>query len=355
MAAGQGDPTPPGPPGTCDAMGLIKKGLDGTLVTSPDKDGIPVASGNYLVSANFFRTRDALRQDLIDQSQLIRVMAFAPDPARPPPNTGHVVFEHMVQRGVIIDPATVYLTGQSSGASQSTLNAATDPRISKVGLSGGGSTIVDTFTNSSAFAPQIDALLKGLGIARGTPQFVQFLTVSKTVLDPAEPINFAGHLTASTLPNLLTPLGGNPNGTVAQLPKQVLIQVGNCDRVVPNPFGLLWSSNVAFANLASPLGPLPNDPATFFAKDNTGAFISRGTFQLFAGKSFNPADFGNPLKCTDDTAAGALLAGRPPTPSGGHDFLLTFEHPDLTAAAQADLASFMMTGNPVPSVRLAAP
>jgi hypothetical protein len=336
-------------------MGLVKRGLDGAIVTSPDRDGIPVASGNYLVSGNFFRTRDTLRQGLTDQSQLIRVMAFAPDPAERTPTTGHVVFDHMRQRGVIIDPATVYLTGESSGASQSTLNAATNPRISKVGLSGGGSTIVDSFTNSTAFAPQIDALLAGLGIARGTPQFVQFLTVTKTILDPAEPINFAGHLTASMLPNLLPPFGGNPSGTVAQLPKQVLIQIGNCDRVVPNPFGLLWSSNVAPANPAAPLGPLPSDPATFFARDASGAFSSRGTFQLFAGKLFDPADFGNPLRCTDDTAAGALLAGRPLIPSGGHDFLLTFEHPDLTAAAQADLASFMVTGNPVPSVTLAAP
>ena len=40
--------------------------------------GAPVTSGNYFVSANFFRTRDSLRQDIIDQSQLVRVLS--PDP-----------------------------------------------------------------------------------------------------------------------------------------------------------------------------------------------------------------------------------------------------------------------------------
>ncbi len=344
MAAGQGDPAVlGGPPGTCDAAGLIKSPV--TPGATGNTDGIAVASSNYLISANFFRTRDTLRQDVIDESQLVRAIAFAPSSAPP---TGHAVFDHMVQRGVIIDPTTIYYSGQSLGAIQGTLDVATNPRISKAGLNVGGGTIVDIFTTSPAFAPAFNQLLAGLGIDRATQpdKFLQFITVAKTVLDPADPANFAGHITANNLPNLLTPLGGNPNGTIPQAPKQVLIQVANCDQVVPNPFGLVWSSNLAFANPTAPLGPLPADPA-FFAQDNAKAFTSKGTFQLFAGKGFNPADFGNPLKCSDTTAAGALAGG------GGHGFLLSFEHPDLTAAAQSGLVTFMTTGNSVPSVTLA--
>ena len=58
-------------------------------------------SSNYLVSANFFRTRDTFRQDMIDQSQLVRAVAFAPTGAPP---TGHNLFDHMIATGVIIDP-----------------------------------------------------------------------------------------------------------------------------------------------------------------------------------------------------------------------------------------------------------
>jgi hypothetical protein len=338
-AVGQGDPATPGQPGTCDASGLLKAPV--TPGATGNTDGIAVLSSNYLISANFFRTRDSLRQDVIDQSQLVRAIAFIPSGAPP---TGHVVFDHMVQKGVIIDPGTIYFTGQSLGSIQGTLDVATNPRISKAGLNVGGGTIVDIFSNSPAFAAQFNALLRGLNITKGTPQYLQFLTVAKTILDPADPVNFAGHLTASTLPDLLA----NPNRQVPQAAKKVLIQVANCDQVVPNPFGLVWSSTLAFANLASPVGPLPNTPA-FFAPGSTG------TFQLFAGHDFKAADFGNPTKCTDTTAAGNLLVGQPPnqTPSGGHGFLLSFEHPDLSAAAQANLASFMMTGNPVPSVILA--
>jgi hypothetical protein len=337
MAATQGDPAAAGgPPGTCDGAGLIKAPV--TPGATGNTDGIARASSNYLVSANFFRTRDSLRQDVIDQSQLVRAIAFVPSGAPP---TGHAVFDHMVQHGVIIDPATIYFSGQSLGAIQGTVDVATNPRISKAGLNVGGGTLVDIFSNSPAFQPLFLQLLGGLGINPVTmpQQYLQFLTVAKTILDPADPANFAGHLTAHPLPDLLT----NPNGQVPQATKKVLIQVANCDQVVPNPFGLVWSSTLAFADPASPGGPLPNNPA-FFAPTSTG------TFQLFVGKDFNPVDFGQSAKCSDTTAAGILRVPPNQTPSGGHGFLLSFEHPDLSAAAQGSLASFMMTGNPVPSV-----
>jgi hypothetical protein len=323
----QGDPVHPGPPGTCSGDKYLKRSLDGAIVgTTAATDGIPVVSGNYLVSANFFRTRDTLRQDVIDQSQLVRVLAV------PPTTVNHSVLTEMLGHGVIIDPTKIYFSGQSLGAIQGTLDVATNPRISKAGLNVGGGTIVDIFTNSPTFLGTEQnpgptrRLLAGLGITPGTQQYLQFLTVAKTILDPADPANFAGHLTAHTLPDLLA----NPNGQVAQAPKQVLIQVANCDEVVPNPFGLVWSSNQAFAT-AVPQGPLPNTPAFFGG--------GTGTFQLFVGKDFNPADFGNPAKCSDTTAAGSLANG------GGHGFLTNgLEHADLTGAAQSSMAAFMMAG-----------
>jgi hypothetical protein len=320
------------PPGTCPD-GFIKNPV--TPGATGNSDGIPQASGSlpYLLSANFFRTRDTFRQDLIDESQLVRAIAFVPGD----PTVHHTVFEHMAPRGVIVDPATIYFSGQSLGAIQGTLDVATNPRISKAGLNVGGGTITDIFTTSPAFKLEVDKLLAQVGIQRGTAKFLQFLVVAKTVLDPADPVNFAGHLTAKTLPNLLPPLG-NPNGSVPQVPKKILIQVANCDQVVPNPMGLIWASNIELATTI-PGGPLPVDP-TFFAPN------TQGTFQLFVGKDFNPLDLGRADKCTDTTAAGALVVDK--NPSGGHGFLLSFEN-SLTPAAQASMASFM-TGNPVPSV-----
>ncbi len=308
----QGDVSPPG---RCADGKLFKRGVSPTITDSVD--GIAVASSNYLVTANFFRTRDTLRQDIIDQSQLVRAIAFIP-PA--PAGVHHLLFEYMATHGgVVINPAEIYFSGQSLGAIQGTADVAANPRISKAVFNVGGGTIVDIFTNSPAFKPTTDALLAGLGIMRGTSQFLQFLVVAKTVLDPADPINFAGHLTdaAHTLPNLLvTP-------TRLQDPKKVLTQVANCDAVVPantvvpNAFGFLHASNI-YANDASP--PLfPFNPA-FFSPTPTDT----GLFQLFIG-----ADFETFPKCT----------------TGGvdHGFFTNWAIPSLTTNAQTDAAAFAAT------------
>lgn len=312
-SATQGDPSLPGPPGTCDAAGFVK---DPVTPGASHTDGIPKISGNYLISANFFRTRDTLRQDLIDESQLVRALAVNPaDPQAP--NNG--VFTHLVGKGLIIDPATIYYSGQSLGAIQGTMNVATNPRISKAVLNVGGGTIVDIFTNSPAFAPAVDQLLAGLGIQRGTAKFLQFLVVAKTILDPADPVNFAGHLTANTLPNLLPPLGGAQDGHIPQAPKKILTQMANCDGVVPNPFGFVWASNI-------PTGPLV--PALFTPN-------ATGTFELFVTTPFDPNTFGT---C-------------PGTSAVNHGFLLDFANPSLTLNAQNDAAKFVMQNIDAPSVQ----
>ena len=292
------------PPGICPTKGFLRVPAAGA------PGGIPVASGNFLVSANFFRTRDSMRQDLIDESQLIRALAFAPKGAPP---TGHVVFDYMAGagQGVIIDPTAIYYSGQSLGSIQGTMNVATNPRISKAVFNVGGGTLVDVFTNSLSFAAQVDELLRGLGIVKGTPGFLQFLVVAKMVLDPADPINFAGHLTADTLPNLLT------GGTTAQAPKKILTQVANCDQTVPNPFNLLHSSNIG-------TGPLPTG-AAFFMPNATG------TFQLFV-----TAPVTLPLPACPTKP---ILYPTPPFVE--HGFLTDWFNPALTQNAQTDLAKFV--------------
>jgi hypothetical protein len=295
----QGDANPPG---RCADGKLFKRGVN------PDApnptDGIPAASANYLVTANFFRTRDTFRQDLIDESQLVRALAFIPPG---PAGTHHALFERMAGRGVIIDPAKVYYSGQSLGAIQGVMDVATNPRISKAGFNVGGGTVVDIFSNSPAFQTTTDQLLAGLGIVRGTAQFLQFLVVAKTVLDPADPINFAGHLTANLLPDLLT----DPTGATPQKPKKVLAQMANCDAVVPNAFGYVYASNI-------PTAPLPP----------TGA---AGTFQLFV----------TTLAFDRDCTIGVVE----------HGFYTDWLNPVLTALAQSDLASFVRNDTSPPSVQ----
>ncbi len=231
--------------------------------------GTPAVSGNFLISGNLFRTRDTFRQDIIDQSQLVHVLGLDPTHPPAPAQPQDSIFYSLAGNfGVVIDPRKIYFLGQSLGSIQGTVDVAANPRIGKAVLNVGGGTIVDIFTApSSSLSNRLNALLVGLGIMPGTPAYLQFINVAKWILDPADPINFASHLIASPLPNLLPPLGGNPDGSVPQAAKKILGQIANCDATVPNPFNLL------LYGLAG-LGPESATAATqtvFFYPGNAGA------------------------------------------------------------------------------------
>jgi hypothetical protein len=283
------------------------------------QQGIPAVSGNYLVSANLFRTRDTLRQDLIDDAQLVRAVAYVPSGAPP---TGHHIFDGVLGISTalggtyIIDPATVYYSGHSLGAIQGAANVATHPRIAKAAFTAPGGSLVDVFTNSPAVAAQTSALLASLGIQPGSSEYLQFLVVAKTVFDPADPINFVGHITHDTLPNLL--------GTGDQAPKAVIQQMAYCDQAVPNPWNFLYASNLA-------LSPLPLVSPTF----GTGT----GQLELFVGSGFTP------------TPAALLQCSAASSAAVGHGFLLDWNNPARTQKAQTDIVDFLTTNTLPPSVQ----
>lgn len=286
-------------------------------------EGIPVVSANYLISANFFRSRDTFRQDFIDESQLVRAIQYIPTGTAADAN--HTVFAHLTSTlGFTIDPAVTYFSGQSLGAIQGVGDVATNPRISKAAFNVGGGTVVDVFTNSPAFASTTNALLAGLGIQPGTSKYLQFLVVAKTILDPADPVNFAGHLTEHTLPNLLV----DQTGATAQAPKKVMAQAAFCDQTVPNPFDYILGENF------NTVGPMPIDP-TFGA--------GTGTFTLF----FNATTGGVPnaqklAACTTGSTPGAVP----------HGFITNWSVGAATAAAQSDIAAFVTADTAPPSLRV---
>ena len=310
-AGAQGDASPPG---TCVGGALQYKPVSPSCAAPGScggyayAEGIPAVSGQYYISSNFFRTRDSIRQDMIDESQLTRVIAG--DGV-----TSTSLIMHMVASGFVIDPSTVYYSSQSLGSLNGAGNVATNPRITKAGFNVGGGTTVDVFTNAPAFASTTGALLNSIGIVPGTSAYLQFLVVAKTIIDPADPINFVNHLTVNTLPNLLV----DQTGATPQAAKKVLSQAAYCDDTVPNPFDYIFASNI-------PVGPTPAAGAAFFGGGT-------GTFQLFVGAGFTPANFGS---CT-----GAVE----------HGFLLDFVNPALTLEAQSDIAQFVTNNTNPLSVR----
>ena len=227
--AGPGQCTSGGSPGAFARHAAIGPCTGCTL-----SKGVPNASSNFLVTGNLFRTRDSLRQDIIDESQLIRVLSPNPfcTPTAPPTDTAHTCANAVFTSatGAQIDPGKIWFVGQSLGAISGTVDVAANARVAKAALNVGGGTIVDVFTNSS-LSPALNAVLASIGIAPGTPAFLQFVQVSKWILDPADPLNFAQNLGIVTLPSFI------PNAPPVA-PRPVVSQLALCDDTVPNPFNL---------------------------------------------------------------------------------------------------------------------
>ena len=248
--ANEGDA--PGPtPGHCMAGGAPADFARDTTTcaTCTNTKSTPLVSGNFLISFNLFRSRDTLRQDMIDESQLIRLLSPNPacDPAAPPTSTdpAHPSCANFIITGTAtgapitgyqIDPRKIYWASQSMGSIQGVGTVASNPRISKAALNVGGATLIDTFANSPNYAPSLNKLLasKGLDKASNPSGYLQFLTVAKWVIDPAEPLNFAQNLTSNTLafPAPLSALAPAPAS------RPVIGQFALCDKSVPNPFNL---------------------------------------------------------------------------------------------------------------------
>lgn len=288
----QGDAAPPG---LCTAPGLAYRPVQTGLPSCPALDcwdgtgGIALSSGSFLVAANFFRWRDTVRQDILDQSMLARVLTTP---------------EGQAVLGAPIDPTRVHYVGQSLGSLEGTLDLAANPRFSRAVLNVGGGTWADIGTTSPAFQPLVAQLLADLGITPGTPAYLQFLHVAKWVLDPADPLNFARHLVSSPLPNLLQ--GG------VQAPKVVLGQAARCDSVVPNPTNQELYGLVGLAPLA---------PTTTSATAGLQWFMADTT-----------------TACPADGSTGAGGAS--------HGFLLDFANPSLTTQAQASAVGFLLGAAP---------
>jgi hypothetical protein len=266
--------------------------------------GNSVTSGAFLISANFFRSRDTIRQDILDQSMLVRVLTTA---------NGAAVLSAVAGSTVAIDPTKVFFVGQSLGSIEGTVDLASNPRFSRAVLNVGGATIMEVLTTAPAFSAQVAALLASLGATPGSPEFLLLVNGAKWILDPADPANFAQHVTANPLPNLLA--GGAP-----QTPKVVLGQAARCDAVVPNStnellYGLMGLSPI------DPIAPAPSPTAPvleWYMKSTAGTCPTDGT----------------------------------PGPGVAHGFLLDWSVPALAGLAQQNAVSFLLGGpvSPTPVV-----
>ena len=199
------------------------------------REGVAVASGSYLFSTNVFRSRDNLRQDVIDVSALVLALARPPAPLLPAV-TPPALAEHLALEGIAIDPSHVYYEGVSLGAILGTLNVAANPRFSEAVLDSDGGTLVDVVTNSPALASLVAPLLP----PTGTEAYLETLLAFKWILDPADPVNLTAYVEKNALPS---PIGAQPT-------KSVLGMWVACDNTVPNPYNVEVYDNIGLGALS---------------------------------------------------------------------------------------------------------
>jgi pimeloyl-ACP methyl ester carboxylesterase len=258
--------------------------------STPSLKGIAFASGNRLLSFNFFRLRDAFRQDAVDQSALVKALA--------PVGPGTDDFAaHLRAYGIAVDPTRIYWVGHSGGAINGAMTLAVNPRVTRGVAYAPGATFVDIAANpASSFHSTLIGLLPPT-IPEGSSAYLQLLQTAKWVLDPSDPANYAPYVTGAVKPILASPL----TASFPVASREVLTQLSLCDGTVPNTQNLLYAGLLGLAPPATP-GTTASGRVQWFMK---------------SGAATCPAD------------------------AATHGNIIDYATPTLTAQAQSTIAAFL--------------
>ncbi|NOZ13371.1 MAG: hypothetical protein GXO69_06950 [Acidobacteria bacterium] len=172
-------------------------------------DGQLDPSGALFLNLKSLRTsRDNIRQSNVDQMMMVKMLQAGVD------YTG--------DGNPDLVPMNFVYCGQSLGAMTGTNLMAIEPAIKTAVLNVPGGIITQLLINSPTFGPVINAGLAAEGLTPGSPEYNQFFLMTQTVIDSADPVNYAPHVL---------------NGDICGVDKYVLMQEAIGDTVVPNVAG----------------------------------------------------------------------------------------------------------------------
>lgn len=252
------------------------------------------------------RSRDKLRQSVVDELALIRVLAAA-DGADPRVD--------LDGDGAPDAFGDIMLIGQSLGGMLGTIIAAVSPHISRAVLNVPGGGVTAILRDSRALSHDVDVLMyatagaEGFGLLAGSPRRLLpqsdeheiFEVVAGTVLAAADPLTFA--------PAILS-------GALGGAKPRVLLQFAADDAVVPN------NANARLAQAIASGAPTPAD------------------LPLWVDGAINQQyfDLGLPIH---DLKSGLTPHGVSQF-QGAHVFLLDGVIPEVTGQAQLQAMQFLL-------------
>ncbi|KFE62441.1 hypothetical protein [Hyalangium minutum] len=148
--------------------------------------GTPYISGwNMLNLTNLFATRDNFRQHTVEHAQLERVLTAT--------STTSLNAQLEAQSAGKLDGTKIHYVGQSLGGILGPLYTSASPVVKNAVFNVPAGDLTGVLFNSPAFAQAKAGFIAALGaqgLTPGTPGFDQFLVLGKTILDPADPINY---------------------------------------------------------------------------------------------------------------------------------------------------------------------
>lgn len=185
-------------------LDLLTEEMNGALTPGPDGTADP-SGAHFINLTNLAVSRDNTRQGIAD---LLNLKASLED--------------LMIMGMDRIDETQVHFIGHSLGGIVGTGFVGLSPDLAAATLAMPGAAIPYLLDGSLAFGPGIRAGLSASGVEPGTPAYSQFLAAAQTVVDAADPINYASLITGANTPIYLTEIvGGGAN-------------MSNPDLVIPN-------------------------------------------------------------------------------------------------------------------------
>lgn len=167
-------------------------------------DGADSSGTHFINLSSLLTTRDNVRQAVADLFALkasLTTMDY---------NGG----------GVDFDTGNIYFVGHSLGAMVGSVFLALEPEVkdATLGMAGGG--IAKLLDGSASFGPRIAAGLGAKGVIKGSADYESFLGAAQTVIDSADPINYAAAVAAGRGVLLFEVLGDQvvPNNVMAAAP-----------------------------------------------------------------------------------------------------------------------------------------
>ena len=144
-------------------------------------DGTADESGTHFINLrNLLVTRDNVRQSVADLIMLTKALASMDYDG----DTGNTDF----------DISRIYFMGHSLGGIVGTVFLSLETSVQDAVLAMPGASLVKLLDGSASFGPVIAAGLAASGVNKGTADYEAFLGAAQTVIDPADPINYADRL-----------------------------------------------------------------------------------------------------------------------------------------------------------------